>query len=270
MKLIGGHEYHFVMWPFYMDHKDDIGTENPKHEQGSFPFYDFFESPRRDQKSILVPFFSWIDDRDKQYREKHIFWPFVVLAEGAGKQTKRVFPFYSKAHVRDFATVTNADTGLVSTNVEADLYSGFFMWPVYRYNAQVAAPLDRHRARVLFYLYSTRSKKHRHTSGGAASISFPSTITRASSTGTAGCRCCRFSNRSSPATKAPDRDYSPLWSFWRSEHNPATGASSRSLLWNFYRHDATPTNRHTSAVFGLYQSDSDSTHTRRKLFFIPF
>jgi hypothetical protein len=37
-----------------------------------------------------------------------------------------------------------------------------------------------------------------------------------------------------------ERNWSPLWSLWRAELNPKTGASSQSLLWNLYRlrHDA--------------------------------
>ena len=43
-----------------------------------------------------------------------------------------------------------------------------------------------------------------------------------------------------PDNRSIERDCSPLWSLWRSENNPQTGATSQSLLWNLYRHETTP------------------------------
>ena len=43
-----------------------------------------------------------------------------------------------------------------------------------------------------------------------------------------------------PNSTSIERDYSPLWSLWRAEKNPKTGAASQSLLWNLYRHETTP------------------------------
>ena len=43
-----------------------------------------------------------------------------------------------------------------------------------------------------------------------------------------------------PGNRGVERNWSPLWSLWRAEDNPKTGATSQSLLWNFYRHDTAP------------------------------
>jgi hypothetical protein len=72
-----------------------------------------------------------------------------------------------------------------------------------------------------------------------------------------------------PGSHKIERDYSPVWSVWRSEHNAVTGASSRSLLWNFYRHDKTTNSAFTSAVFGLYQSRKTNAGTSLKFFYVP-
>jgi hypothetical protein len=73
-----------------------------------------------------------------------------------------------------------------------------------------------------------------------------------------------------PGAHKIQRDYSPLWSLWRSENNPQTGAASQSLLWNLYRHDSTPAVRKTSMLFGLYQSQVNAQGKRLRLFYIPF
>jgi len=67
-----------------------------------------------------------------------------------------------------------------------------------------------------------------------------------------------------------ERDYSPLWSLWRSEKNPRTGAASQSLLWNLYRHDVTPSSKHSSLLFGLFQSQSGPEGRQLRVFYIPF
>jgi hypothetical protein len=72
-----------------------------------------------------------------------------------------------------------------------------------------------------------------------------------------------------PRHKSMERDYSPLWSVWRSEKNPRAGASSQSLLWNLYRRDATPDSRKCSLLFGLFQYQSSAAGKRMRLFYIP-
>jgi len=66
-----------------------------------------------------------------------------------------------------------------------------------------------------------------------------------------------------------ERGWSPLWSLWRAEDNPKTGATSRSLFWNLYRRETTATARKCSLLFGLFQYQSDSQTKRLSLFHIP-
>ena len=65
------------------------------------------------------------------------------------------------------------------------------------------------------------------------------------------------------------RDFSPLWSIWRAERNPTTGAASQSLLWNLYRRDTTPDTKKSSFFFGLFQSQSGPAGKQARLFYIP-
>ena len=72
-----------------------------------------------------------------------------------------------------------------------------------------------------------------------------------------------------PNNRGVERNWSPLWSLWRSEGNPKTGAASQSLLWNFYRRDTTPTAKKCSLLLGLFQYQSDSETKRLRLFYVP-
>ena len=72
-----------------------------------------------------------------------------------------------------------------------------------------------------------------------------------------------------PTSKSIERNYSPLWSLWRAEKSPKTGAASQSLLWNLYRRDVTPDAKKCSLLFGLFQYQSSSKGKNMRLFYIP-
>ena len=68
--------------------------------------------------------------------------------------------------------------------------------------------------------------------------------------------------------EASSATYRPLYSLWRSENNPRTGAASQSLLWNLYRRECTPASKKISLLFGLfqYQSDTEGSALARVLY----
>jgi hypothetical protein len=59
-----------------------------------------------------------------------------------------------------------------------------------------------------------------------------------------------------PNNRSVTREYSQLWSVWRGEKNPQSGAASQSLLWNLYRREEMPRSRNFSLFFGLFQYQS--------------
>ena len=72
-----------------------------------------------------------------------------------------------------------------------------------------------------------------------------------------------------PNNKSIERNYSPLWSLWRSEKNSRTGATSQSLLWNLYRRDSTPETKKCSVLFGLFKYQSGAEGRRWRLLYAP-
>lgn len=254
---IPGYDKSFILWPLWLNETRDIGTTNTSRLKSSIPFYSSFHSPMRDSVSYLWPCgLTFVDDREKKYRETDVLWPIFVYARGEGKSVTRFWPLFGQAH---------------SPILESD----FYLWPVYKYNRLNSYPLDRERTRVFFFLYS--NIRERNTSTNAVTTNAYSrrvdvwplfTRTRDFDGST------RFQALSviEPILrgKSIERNYSPLWALWRLEHNAKTDASSQSLLWNLYRHQVMADgDKKTSFLFGLFQHRSTPYGTGLRLFYIP-
>ena len=251
VQIIGGHDDRFILWPMYFKTLSGIGTENPVSQQGILPFYSLERSPKRDGTTVLWPFFSKVDDREKKYREWDAPWPFVVFAHGEGKTTTRIWPFYSQAHT-------------------PTLESDFYLWPIYKFNSVHADPLDRRRTRILFFLYSDLVQKSTETGATLRRKDcWPLFAYRREYNGNTRLQVMAILEPFLPGSHKIERDYSPLYAFWRSEHNPTSGAASQSLLWNLYRRETTPNSKKCSLLFGLFQYQSDSAGKRTRIFYIP-
>jgi len=59
-----------------------------------------------------------------------------------------------------------------------------------------------------------------------------------------------------PNSKSIERNYSPVWSLWRSERTAHGEAVDQSLLWDLYRRRVTPESKKTSLLFGLFKYQS--------------
>ncbi len=250
-EIIGGHDRFFALWPIYFNNTLGIGTDNPQDQFGVLPFYYSVRSPNRDSTSVIWPFFTWIDDREKHYHEWDGPWPFVVVARGEGKTTTRFFPLFSQAS---------------STN----LTSNFYLWPLYKYNRVHSDPLDRERTRILLFLYSDVCERNTATGTNRTRRDFwPFFTHRRDFNGNTRLQLLAPIEPILPNNKSVERNWSPLWSVWRAEKNPRTGAGSQSLLWNLYRHETTATSKKCSLLFGLFQYQSDVETKRLRLFYVP-
>jgi hypothetical protein len=245
---VPGHESLFVLWPFFFNDHLGIGTTNPVWQQFSLFVYGFERSPLRDSTTVLWPFFSKIDDREKRYREWDAPWPLIEWARGEGKTTTRFWPLFSKSH-------------------NATLQDDFYLWPIYKYSRARLDPLDRSRLRIAFFLYSDTIDRNTETHATARTrYLLPFFLKRKELNGNTRLQILAPLEPFVQGSHKIARDYSPLWSLWRQEANPRTGASSQSLLWNLYRRDATRERRKISVLFGLFQHQSGPEGTRTRLF----
>jgi len=251
VETVGGHDQYFALWPFYFNQDNGIGTDNPEKFQAIIPFYVGIRSPMRDSTSVLWPFFTRIDDRVKKYREWQVPWPFVIFTRGEGKTTSRVWPLFSLSH---------------NDEIETDSY----LWPVYQFHSIHADPLDLRRTRVAFYLYENTVEKNTETGAEKRRVDmWPFFTWHRDFDGNSRLQIFAPIEPVVPENSGIERNWSPLWSLWRAENNPKTGASSRSLLWNLYRSDNTPGSKKISLLFGLFQYQSTGETNRLRLFYIP-
>lgn len=267
-----GHDYFFCLWPLYIQQDNGIGTDEaqtgrmrtsrsigkfgqqeylvPDKFRASIPLFVYSRSPQADMTTVLWPFFTWIDNRQKQYREWQMPWPVAIFARGEGKTTSRIFPLFQRSH-------------------NDVLESDFYLWPLYTYKRTHADPLDMRRTRVAYYLYSDKVETNTQTGHYKRRLDmWPFFTWHRDFNGNERLQVLAPIEPVVPDNRGIERNWSPLWSLWRAQHNPQTRASSHSLLWNLYRDEAAPGHKKVSLLFGLFQYQSDGGNRRTKLFYL--
>ncbi|MBI3879549.1 MAG: hypothetical protein HY301_05735 [Verrucomicrobia bacterium] len=255
LEIVGGHDKYFALWFLFMKETSGIGTDNPDHRLASLPLFSLQRSTARDATTVLWPFFTFIDDRAEHYREWQVPWPFFVIAKsdggGENRHGWRLWPFYSDMRSRT-------------------LRRNYLLWPLYVANSVDSPPFQRERVKIAEYLYSDLTEKN--TTTGAVrrrTDVWPLFTAQRDLEGNERFQMLALLEPVLPTSKSIERNWSPVWSLWRSEKNAKTGAASQSLLWNLYRADATPDSRKCSLLFGLFQYQSDRDGQRWRLFYVP-
>jgi hypothetical protein len=251
-EMVPGHDKWFWLWPLIFNQTTGVGTENREHRHAFLPFYSALRSPLRDSTSYLWPLgLTLTEDREKHYREVDAPWPLVVFARGEGKYTSRIWPFFSRAH-----------TDSVEKN--------FYLWPVYKYTRWHTDALDRRRTRLFFFLGSHVTEQNVQTEAvRTRSDLWPLFTHSRRFDGSTRLQLLAPLESILPNNKSVERNYSPLWSLWRSESNPKTKASSQSLLWNLYRREVKGPDKKCSLLFGLFQYQSLGGGKRLRLLYVP-
>lgn len=252
VETVPGHNKWFVLWPLFFHQRTGIGSDNPSWDHAFLPLYSLKRSPLKDVTTTPWPIgYTYINNREKNYREWGAPWPFIVIARGE-KTTTRVWPLFSRAR-------------------DATKESNFYLWPVYKYNRITSPPLDRERTRILLFLYSHTTQKNTETGQVAKRYAFwPLYTFREDLEGNRRFQTLSLLEPILPASKSIERNYSHLWALWRSERNPRTGAVYQSLLWDLYRRQSTPETKKFSLLFGLLKYQSSPKGKQFRLLFIPF
>ena len=251
LETVGGHEKLFVLWPFYFNQRLGIGTTNPQTDRVLLPFYSLTRSPARDSSSFLWPFFTYTNDRARQYREWDAPWPLIVFARGEGKTVNRVWPFFSRSR---------------SPTIQKE----FYLWPVYKRNRVHLPAVERDRTRLLFFLYSDLTERSVETGEALRRTDlWPLFTARRDREGRQRLQVLALLEPLLPNNKSIERNYSPLWALWRSEKNRHTGAASQSLLWNLYRRESAPAAKKCSLLFGLFQYQTGPDGRRMRVCYVP-
>jgi hypothetical protein len=246
---VGGYKHSFYLWPFHLQQDNGIGTTNQEKFRASIPLYTYTRSPKLDSTTVIWPLFTWMDNREKKYREWQMPWPIVIFARGEGKTTSRIFPIFGQSH-------------------NAIKESDFYLWPVYTFRRTHSDPLDLQRTRVAFYLYEDTVEKSTQTGIYKRRVDmWPFFTWHRDFDGNERLQVLAPLEPIVPENPAIERNWSPLWSLWRAETNPKSGASSQSLLWNLYRHETAPAHKKVSLLFGLFQYQCDGETSRTRWFY---
>jgi hypothetical protein len=269
----GGHEKFFALWPVWLDSTVGLGTENPDHTFAILPLYSQQRSPKRDVTTVGWPFFNVINDRARKYREWQFPWPLIVFtrpaADAAPAPSLRGWPGPGEAE--NIGKTVNRILPFFNVGYNATHKTESYLWPIYLAKSIHSPPLDRERMRILFFLYSDLTERNIETGAELRRIDcWPLFTARRDLQGNRRLQILAPLEPLLPGNKSIERNYSPLWSLWRSERNAQTGATSQSLLWNLYRRDTTPESRKTSLLFGLFQYQSNQAGKRWRLFYVPF
>jgi len=271
---VPGHDHSFYLWPLYLRQINGLGTTNVENFRAAFPFFASSRSPQREATSVLWPLFNWMDDRGQKYRSWQGPWPFVVFTHGVDRHTARVWPLFSQSHGEaregDFDLFSSPSPAQTNATHLSTHENNSYLWPGYTFTRTHADPLALQRARVLYYLYSRLAVKNTGTGKERVRTDMWPWFTWHH----------EFNGNERLQVLAPleplvsdnaslERNWSPLWSLWRAEYNPATGARSQSLLWNLYRREAAPGQESISCLFGLYQYRAHADESTFRLFYLP-
>jgi hypothetical protein len=248
---VPGFDRRFIMAPFYFHSVSGIGSTNVVEEKALLPIYYTVRSPMRDSTTVAWPFVTHVEDRGRKYKEWQTPWPIIVFARGEGKHTSRVWPFYSNAEI---------------TNQQ----SRFYMWPLYTMHHFEGETVDRTRTRIAYFFYSDINEKNKETGKFRdRKDMWPFFTYKRDLDGNSRLQLIAPLEPILPFSESIEREYSPVWSFWRGEKNPTTGAASYSFFWNLYRRETKPDSKKCSLLFGLFQYQSSSVGKQMRLFYVP-
>lgn len=141
---------------------------------------------------------------------------------------------------------------------------------MYKYNRLHAGALDQERTRLLFFLFGDLVEKNIETGRARRRVDLLPLFTwHRDFDGNSRLQIFAPIEPVLPGSGGLERNWSPLWSLWRAEDNPGTGATSQSLLWNLYRYDTKAGAKKCSLLFGLFQYQSNAESKKLSLLYIP-
>ena len=247
-EVIPGHDKTSVLWLLWNRQRIGLGSANPQTNTVAFPFFALQRSPLRDQSQYLFPFFTYIDDREKKYKEWGFPWPLVDFARGEGKTANRVWPLFSRV-----------------SNASAD--SEFYAWPLWMHRGIHSENYERERSRVLFFLWSDTVERNIEAKTERRRRDFwPLFTHKHDYNGNERLQVLAPLEPFVPNIRGIERGLSPVWSVYRAEKNAQTGARSQSLLWNLWRRDVSTNSTRTSFFFGAIKTEKTANGRRWGLF----
>lgn len=228
----GVFEKRFVLWPLFLQQRTGLDGDSPEETLSILPFYVSQRSKDQDRTSVLWPFFSYTQDRARQFEQWDAPWPLIQIARGEGRTINRFLPLFSVEHrrVRNqfFLREMTRDTLVV-------------LFPLYIRTREEFIGSLKVRDRVLWWLYSDERETGKDGSTRRVDV-WPLLRYTRDREGAVEFQTLALLEALMPGNAKIERNYSPLWALYTYRRNPA-GDSVRSFLWNLVRHEETSAGR---------------------------
>lgn len=209
----------FALWPIYMKRdREFYGAQISS--LAILPFYYGLDMPGRKQRTYGWPFFTYIDNTNRNFKRYDMPWPFVTFSRG-DVNTNRIFPLFS-------------------VKKEEDFESGYALWPLYSWRSHKLDDYEIKKRAIAYFLYKDVQNIPR-VEGGRDSRAinlWPLFTYRRLPDGTA------YFNFISPLEtflqdNAPrERNWRPIWTLFRWDKDEE-GNHVSSFLWNTFRTEST-------------------------------
>lgn len=215
--------FHYVMWPFYIEHERHFTRPEAERRLVMFPFYARIDSPTLRSRAYGM-FVTHTIDATARTDTWGFPWPLWLSQRDvdSGERTSlRLTPFYEDAHI-------------------GSRHTHFILWPVYRWETQeVQDPEDYSYARDDAFLVLYRNVRETSATGGEHRLRTLFPLFRASADdGSSSFSTLAVVDALLPHNPMVQQLYSPLWQLYRRDQEGA--APPRwSLLWDLVSSDGT-------------------------------
>ena len=210
----GVYRKRFFLWPIFFSESLRLNTDNPQEVRAAWPFYISKDSPKRSSRTILWPFFSKVENREKEYVTWNAPWPLVRVTKGDKYHGLKILPFYSDE----------------TMDVKRERW---YLWPIYKIEEMNSELIMRRRDRVLFFLYSDVREVKYETGDALRRIDFWPFFGYKNVNGVSHLHVLSLIEPFFPNNQSIERLWSPLWRIYQQKWDQQ-GNRVVSLLWNLY------------------------------------
>jgi len=219
----GHYDKFFLLWPFWISNDTRLDSDAPRHDRYAFPFWLYTETPRRSERTVLWPLFSWVEQRgDQPYSVINAPWPLVLIAKGEYRHGLNILPFYG-----------DVTTGTSRTR--------WYLWPLYRQQTSTLDTVIRTRQSLFYLLYTDLEEQvkgdrtirsHRRLLWPLFGYYYKDGVSRFYTPA--------LVEPFFPESEGVERNWSPFWRIYQTRWDQA-GNRVSSLLWNLYWRETGPT-----------------------------
>jgi hypothetical protein len=241
MEREGQYRNEFIMWPIYGRQRFDFHREQSGERMMVLPFYAREDSRSKRYRAVLWPFFSHERNYARNFEERAMPWPFIVIARGDFHRTQ-IWPFYGYTRAGSEET-------------------RFFLWPIgrwrqYEKGSQNGETTSVSETSIMPFVFSRTEKNASGEVTKHKERIWP--LWRLNREGDGSTRLRMLSLFWFADERGFERQYSHLWTIYEREQEPG-GDSKVRALWGLFRRERCGSRSETRIPL-LFSRVSDSAN----------